>query len=674
MKDFSRTLPDFRAVIVVLPLLLILASPSLAQERPISAGDAVNLTVAGQATLSRRFVVAPNGTLTLDLVGVVPVEGLTRDQFEADLRRRLTAFLVNPRVQVLVEPARRVFVFGAVPKPGSLDLTPDMTLLEALGQTGFTGVSEVIVVRPKQSGSGPAPIDATDAQVTRVNLRELEKELETGRLSRNLLLREGDSIYVPADDPNRVHVSGEVRKPGSYSIPDGTTVLQALSLAGGVTEEAAVGRLRVSRVVDGDLRSLKVSTDDTVEAGDTVIVPEKLTLPVIDVGLAPADPSKLPGRIHLGRAFSIRPVAAIKRFGVDNNVFNDGAASSDLTIVAGPRLETALDLQRLQVKAEGDVDFMHFQRFASERAINSGARASIVFDPVSRLRLTTAGSTADSRERIDTSVDARVRRFERSFDIGARVQPLRKLDVTFSGRDFNRVIGGEDFRQGVELRDTLTERVRSVTSTVRFAVTPLTDLVVEGIAATHRFALLPRKNADATSFTIGGSFKPGAIVLGDARIGYLRYLGLVDSTPDLETVFGSANLYWDLSDRTRLGVTAERSTGNAFQSEFAFALVDRAGGSIRRGLTQRFDILLEAYRERFRFSKFALPGEAFRRPDATETNQRYGSELGVRVRAIRVGINLTYIQRFSTVAADRDYHVMRTMINVSYGAFSARGL
>ena len=70
----------------------------------------------------------------------------------------------------------------------------------------------------------------------RINLRELEKDVEGGRLARNLVLRDGDSIYVQKDDPNRIFVSGEVRTPGSFSIPDGTTVIAVDTVGAGEGE------------------------------------------------------------------------------------------------------------------------------------------------------------------------------------------------------------------------------------------------------------------------------------------------------------------------------------------------------------------------------------------------------------------------------------------------------
>jgi protein involved in polysaccharide export with SLBB domain len=52
-------------------------------------------------------------------------------------------------------------------------------------------------------------------------------------------------------------------------------VLQALSLAGGVTENGAMNRVRIVRIVAGGKREIKVSLTDTVKPGDTIIVPER---------------------------------------------------------------------------------------------------------------------------------------------------------------------------------------------------------------------------------------------------------------------------------------------------------------------------------------------------------------------------------------------------------------
>ena len=99
------------------------------------------------------------------------------------------------------------------------------------------------------------------------------RDLEAGSLKQNVELRDGDTIFVPRADS--VYVFGQVKNPGAYAVRKDTTVLQALSLAGGVTENGALNRVRVVRIVNGDKKELKLKLTDLVKAGDTLIVPER---------------------------------------------------------------------------------------------------------------------------------------------------------------------------------------------------------------------------------------------------------------------------------------------------------------------------------------------------------------------------------------------------------------
>lgn len=237
--------------------------------------ETVTITVVDQPSLTKQYLIESDGRLTFPLIGRVQAAGLTPDQLAAELRRRLADGLFqNPQVRVEVERTRRVFVFGGVNAPGMYQLTDSTTLVEILARAGYTGASEVVIVRPNDPRA-PALPDDNGAEVIRVNLREFEKELEQGRLSRNVILADGDTIYVPRFDPNRVYVSGQVRTPGAFSVPEKTTVLQALALAGGPTEQAALGRVQVMRLVDGKQRTIKARLEDIVRPGDTIIVPER---------------------------------------------------------------------------------------------------------------------------------------------------------------------------------------------------------------------------------------------------------------------------------------------------------------------------------------------------------------------------------------------------------------
>ena len=68
---------------------------------------------------------------------------------------------------------------------------------------------------------------------------------------------------------------GQVKSPGAYAIQRTTTVLQALSLAGGVTERGATGRIKIVRIENGKTVEVKVKLTDVVRPGDTIMVPER---------------------------------------------------------------------------------------------------------------------------------------------------------------------------------------------------------------------------------------------------------------------------------------------------------------------------------------------------------------------------------------------------------------
>lgn len=244
----------------------------------ISVQDVLSVTVLENADLTGKFTVQPDGTIVMPLIDRVKAAGLTLHDFETQLTRRLKdGFLKDPRVSVTLDQARgrRIFIFGNVASPGTYPLTDGQTLLEVLARAGSNAASEAVILRPKHPSGPTFPENPGDADVLRVNLRELEKDVEHGSLARNVVLYDSDTIFIPRVDPTRVFVGGQVRSPGAYSITEKTTVLQALTLAGGMTESAAANRVRVMRLVNGKQKTIKVSLSDFVKPGDTIIVPER---------------------------------------------------------------------------------------------------------------------------------------------------------------------------------------------------------------------------------------------------------------------------------------------------------------------------------------------------------------------------------------------------------------
>ena len=268
--------------LLILGALLVLAPAAAAQQQPdyiVGAQDVLTITVWDQPDLTGKFAVEADGTFTFPLIGRVKVGGLTLRQVEAELKKRLAdGYFRNPQVSVAVEQYRsqRVFIVGEVRMPGTYTLAGDMSLIEALSRAGSTTPTaggEAVIVRPKVGNEAAGPIlpnqpEASD--VVRVSL----KDLEGGALSQNVPLRDGDTIFVPRAET--VYVFGQVKNPGAYALQQkDTTVLQALSLAGGVTDRGSTARIKIVRMVDGKKKEIKVKLNDLVLPGDTIIVPER---------------------------------------------------------------------------------------------------------------------------------------------------------------------------------------------------------------------------------------------------------------------------------------------------------------------------------------------------------------------------------------------------------------
>jgi polysaccharide export outer membrane protein len=108
-----------------------------------------------------------------------------------------------------------------------------------------------------------------DVKEIRVDLAALQ----AGAATDNPGLQVGDTVSVPRIAP--VYVFGHVGRPGEYTIGNEATVRQVLSLAGGVSQRGAAGRIKIIRMVDGSEQEFKVELDEHVRPGDTIVVPER---------------------------------------------------------------------------------------------------------------------------------------------------------------------------------------------------------------------------------------------------------------------------------------------------------------------------------------------------------------------------------------------------------------
>lgn len=254
---------------LMLPLSVAVAQEDASTSNySIGAEDVLNITVWGHDDLTRTVTVAADGYFSFPLIGRIKAGGLTVRSLETTIAQLLDKdYIVNPQVTITVKEFRskKVFILGEVMKPGDYYLSKTDTLLELISKAG--GVTqdagrEVIIVRP-QAGSAPQParLDSKGNQLIRVDLQALI----AGDVSKNLPVQNNDTIYVPKTSV--FSVFGEVRKPGSYPLEKETSLLEAISIAGGPTQDADPQKLELLRTENGIQQKIVLSMKQLLEAG-----------------------------------------------------------------------------------------------------------------------------------------------------------------------------------------------------------------------------------------------------------------------------------------------------------------------------------------------------------------------------------------------------------------------
>jgi polysaccharide export outer membrane protein len=267
-------------------LLLLITTPAFAQtlapsqrlDYVVGAQDVLKVAVFDEPQLSGTFRVDTDGSFTYPFVGRVKAVGQSLRTIEAELARMLgEGYVRNPQVSIEVEQyrSRSFFVVGEVRSPGRYALTPEMTLIEALAQAGSTtpsAGSELLILHAAESRTNAQadPNSPAASRTTRVNLADLQ----SGKLANNIVLREGDTIFVAKAE--RFFVTGHVKNPGAFTWERGMSVLQGISLAGGLSDRGSTRGIKVIRVVQGQKKEVSVKLTDSIEASDTIVIRQRL--------------------------------------------------------------------------------------------------------------------------------------------------------------------------------------------------------------------------------------------------------------------------------------------------------------------------------------------------------------------------------------------------------------
>jgi len=139
--------------------------------------------------LTTTLPVRADGMISLPLLNDVKAAGLTPMQLAADITDKLKKYLSDPRVTVTVTQmnSQRIYAMGEVLHPGTINLLPNMTVLQALASCGFTQFANtkgIYVLRNDNGAQKKIPVP-------------YKRLIKGEAMDQNIVLKPGDTIVVP---------------------------------------------------------------------------------------------------------------------------------------------------------------------------------------------------------------------------------------------------------------------------------------------------------------------------------------------------------------------------------------------------------------------------------------------------------------------------------------------
>ena len=243
-----------------------LATP---QNYRLGPGDAVNVDIWGASQESVTETISPDGTITIEGIGVIQLSGLSVSQAKARLKKVLGPRYQGSQIELTLGQTRTITisVMGEVNVPGTYTMSAFATVYNALYMAG--GPNEIGTLRNVKvyrRGKLLSNVDVYDF-------------LLNGKLSGDVRLQDNDVITVSPYEA-LVNITGKVKRPMFYEMKKTESAATLLRYAGGFTGDAYTKAIRINRkagnrysvfsVGEFDMSQFKLMDEDSVSVDSTL--------------------------------------------------------------------------------------------------------------------------------------------------------------------------------------------------------------------------------------------------------------------------------------------------------------------------------------------------------------------------------------------------------------------
>jgi len=260
---------SFLAYALMLLVLLGATAARAAGDYSLSTGDLIRISVYDHPDLTTETRVSENGSILFPLIGEVPLGGMTAKEASGRIAKGLAAggFIKAAQVNVVVLEfkGQEVSVLGYVNRPGKFPLQKSSKVTDILALAGGvvpSGADTVVLITNRSGKTERKEID-------------LLALFQSGSGALNLDIAHDDILYV-AKEP-RFYIYGEVQRAGAFRLEKDMSVVQALSVGGGLNLRGTQRGIRVMRRgADGAMQTFEVGLSDLLKPDDVIYVKESL--------------------------------------------------------------------------------------------------------------------------------------------------------------------------------------------------------------------------------------------------------------------------------------------------------------------------------------------------------------------------------------------------------------
>ena len=222
--------------------------PNFDSTYTIDFGDTLDLQLIGQINSIEELSVKRDGSINIPEIGKVFVSGLSLESAHSIIKNKISNAYIGTEAFVSLSNIRdiQILITGNAYNPGIYTLNGNSNLLHALSMAG--GIDE-------DGSYRKIDLIRDDRVVSSIDLYDIFIEGKSGFGQR---LRSGDSILIrPAG--NLVTISGAVKRPGTYELKSGETLLNLFNYGNGYNSSANESTLRIERLVKEDVNFIKIS-------------------------------------------------------------------------------------------------------------------------------------------------------------------------------------------------------------------------------------------------------------------------------------------------------------------------------------------------------------------------------------------------------------------------------